>query len=216
MTVREVDVLVIGAGQAGLATARRLADTGLSFLVLERHPRIGDSWRRRYDSLVLFSPRSYSAPSGLDLPGDPAGYPDKDEIADYLERYARSFDLPVVTGESVVKLEKDEEGFRAETESGRIVGARAVIVATGAFQTPVVPGHARKLGPDVVQLTAGTYRRPAQLPPGPVAVVGDGGTGRQLAREIARTHDVWLSTGRARPVVPQRTFGRDTMEWFAR
>jgi putative flavoprotein involved in K+ transport len=211
-----VDVLVVGAGQAGLVTGFFLQDSGLSFCLYDHHPRIGDAWRRRYDSLVLFSPRAYSALAGLPLGGEPEGYPSKDEMADYLEQYAQTLHVPVQTGDGVVCLERQEMHFLAHTATGQQVTARAVIVATGAFRQSVVPAYAQQLASDIVQLTATTYRRPAQLPPGCVLVVGDGASGRQVARELTATHTVTLSTGKSWQVVPQRLLGRDSMWWFDR
>jgi putative flavoprotein involved in K+ transport len=209
-----VDVVVVGAGQAGLVTGYFLQRTGCVFVLYERAPRIGDAWRHRYDSLVLFSPRAYSALPGLPLCGDPEGYPTKDEVADYLEAYARTFHLPVHTAAGIVSLERREPHFLALTTAGHRVEARAVIVATGAFQQPVVPAFAQQLAPDVVQLTAVTYRRPAQLPPGRVLVVGDGATGRQIATELVAIRPVTLATGKPWLVMPQRILGRDAMWWF--
>src|SRR5215211_5721330 len=100
----ELDVLIIGGGQAGLAMGSGLKETPLSFRIVERHPRIGDSWRNRYASLVLFTPRAYSALPGLAVPGDPEGFPTKDEMADYLEAYARHFALPVAVDTEIERL----------------------------------------------------------------------------------------------------------------
>jgi putative flavoprotein involved in K+ transport len=175
---RSVDVLVVGAGQAGLVTGYCLQHPGLSFVLYEYHPRLGDAWRHRYDALVLFSPRASSALPGLPLSGDPEGYPTKDDIADYLEHYAQAFALPVCTAEGIVCLARP--------------------------------------APHVVQLTAATYRCPAQLPPGRVLVVGDGASGRQIAAELVATHAVALSTGKPWQVVPQRVLGKDTLWWFDR
>jgi putative flavoprotein involved in K+ transport len=213
-TVEHLEVVIVGAGQVGLVTGYFLKDTGLSYALYETHPRIGDSWRHRYDSLVLFSTRAYSTLPGLPLPGDAEGYPSKDEMADYLERYAQTFHLPVRTAEGIACLERAAPHFVAQTTRGQVVEAAAVIVATGAFQQPIVPAFAGKLAPDVVQLTAATYQRPAQLPPGHVLVVGDGATGRQVASELAATHAVTLSTGKLWQVVPQRVLGHDSMWWF--
>ena len=213
---RRIDVLVVGAGQAGLVTGYCLQHTGLSFVLYEHHPRLGDAWRHRYDALVVFSPRASSALPGLPLSGDPEGYPTKDDIADYLERYAQAFDLPVCTDEGIVCLERLASHFLARTTTGQRVQASAIIVATGALQQPVVPAFARTLAPYVVQLTAATYRCPAQLPPGRVLVVGDGASGRQIAAELVATHAVALSTGKPWQVVPQRVLGKDTLWWFDR
>jgi putative flavoprotein involved in K+ transport len=164
-------------------------------------------WRLRYDSLELFSPRSYSALPGLPLAGDPEADPAKDEIAEYLERYARTFDLPVILGEGIARLVRRGGGFRVYTSTGQRVDAAAVIVAAGAFQQPIVPGFAEKLAPQLSQFTASSYRRPAQLPGGHVLVVGDGATGRHVSREPTATHEVYLSAGRPRWIVPQRLLG---------
>src|SRR3954466_5960139 len=112
---RELDILIIGAGQAGLAAGYYLRQTPYRFQLIESHPRIGESWRQRYDSLMLFTPRAYSALPGHTLSGERAGYPTKDELADYLEDYARHFALPVVVGTSIQRLERTVAGFRAST-----------------------------------------------------------------------------------------------------
>lgn len=216
MLERNVDVLVIGAGQAGLALGHHLKGAGLRFLLVDRHARIGDSWRNRYDSLVLFTPRAFSALPGLTMPGNPDGYPTKDEMADYLEQYARQLDLPVVLDTGIRSLTRLGGGFRARTDAGEIIDARSVVVATGAFQVPAVPSAARELAADVQQLTPESYKRPAQVPAGKALVVGDGATGRQIALELAETgnHEVYLATGRARRVSPARLLGRSIFWWM--
>jgi putative flavoprotein involved in K+ transport len=216
MIDRDLDVLVIGGGQAGLAMGYHLKEKGHRFQIVERNPHVGDSWRNRYDSLVLFTPRAYSALPGLPLAGDPDGYPGKDEIADYLERYAGHFDLPVLTETGIRSLTRVNGGFRARTDAGEIIDSRAVVLATGAFQRPAVPAISRQLSPDVLQLTPESYKRPGQVPSGRVLVVGDGATGRQIAVELAATHEVLLSTGRPRRVSPQRILGRSVFWWMDR
>ena len=211
---RNLDVLVVGGGQAGLAMGHYLKGTGYRFQIVERNRLLGDSWRNRYDSLTLFTPRAYSALPGLRLPGDPEGYPDKDEIADYLELYADHFDLPVLLGTGIRSLARVHGGFRARTDHGEIVDARAVVLATGAFQRPAVPAISQQLSPDVLQLTPESYKRPGQIPPGGVLVVGDGATGRQIAVELAATHEVLLATGRPRRVSPERILGRSVFWWM--
>ncbi len=216
MIGRNLDVLVIGGGQAGLAMGYHLKRADHRFQIVERNARVGDSWRNRHDSLVLFTPRAYSALPGLPLPGDPDGYPTKDEAADYLERYARHFDLPVSTETGIRSLTQVNGGFRARTDAGEIIDAKAVVLATGAFQRPAVPAVSRQLSPDVMQLTPESYKRPGQIPPGRVLVVGDGATGRQIAAELAATHEVLLATGRPRRVSPQRILGRSVFWWMDR
>ena len=211
-----LDVIVVGAGQAGLATAYVLQRAGVRARVFDGAARIGASWRRRYDSLVLFSPRSYCALPGMVMQGDPEGYPDKDEIADYVERYARRFELPVTLQEGIAHLERRGGHFIACTSRGRYVSSHAVIVATGGFQRSVVPRWAASLAAGITQVRGDAYRNPQQLPPGRVLVVGGGGTGRQIALELAGTHDVSLSIGGTITITPQRVLGRDVMVWFDR
>jgi putative flavoprotein involved in K+ transport len=216
MTVhaRKLDVLVIGAGQAGLALGFYLKKTPFSFQLVERHARVGDSWRKRYASLVLFTPRAYSALPGLAVPGDLDGFPTKDEMADYLETYANHFDLPVVLGTGIRRLERVDGGFRAVTEAGEPIDSRAVVLATGAFQSPAIPPISKRLSAEVTQLAPEDYETPNQLSPGRVLVVGDGATGRQIALELAANHEVLLAAGRSRRVSPDRVLGRSVFWWM--
>jgi putative flavoprotein involved in K+ transport len=211
-----LDILIIGAGQAGLALGYHLKKTPLRFQLVEAHPRLGESWRKRYESLVLFTPRTYCALPGLPVLGDPEGYPTRDEIADYLESYANHFALPVLLHTPIRKLERADEGFRATTGDGETIEARAVVLATGAFQTPAVPPLAQQFSTDVVQLSPESYCSPAQLPAGPVLIVGDGASGRQIARELASTHRVYLATGRPRRVSPEHLLGKSIFWWMDR
>src|SRR5919199_3246554 len=173
MIGRDLDVLVIGGGQAGLAMGYCLKQTGHRFQIVERNARLGDSWRNRYDSLVLFTPRAYSALPGLPVPGDPDGYATKDEIANYLEQYAAHFDLPVALKTEVCSLARRDGGFRVTTDSGETFDTRVVVLASGAFQRPAVPAIAQQFAPDVLQLSPDSYKHPAQVPPGKVVIVGD-------------------------------------------
>jgi putative flavoprotein involved in K+ transport len=213
-TTSPLDVLVIGAGQAGLALGYHLQQTGQTFLITDRYDRVGESWRRRFDSLKLFTPRAYSALPGLPVPGDPEGYPTKDEIADYLESYARHFALPLALGTEIAWLERIDGLFAATTSTGDKMTARSVVLATGAFQEPAIPPLSEQLAPEVLQLTAETYRNPQQMPAGTVLVVGDGATGRQIARELSSTHQVLLATGRHRRVSAHRMLGKSIFWWM--
>ncbi len=211
-----LDVLVIGAGQAGLALGRQLQQRGLRFRLVDRHARVGDSWRQRFDSLTLFTPRSYSALPDMPMPGDPDGYPPKDEMAGYLEAYAARFNLPVALGTGIASLEQRGDVFHAVTDRGDELTARTVVIATGAFQEPVVPDIADQFSTDVVQVTAATYRNPDDVPAGTVLVVGDGATGRQIALELSESHEVVLATGRPRRVSRDRIIGRSVFWWMDR
>jgi putative flavoprotein involved in K+ transport len=212
----DVEVAVIGAGQAGLAMGYFLARRGRRFVILERSAEIAAAWRERWDSLTLFTPRRYSALPGLPFPGDPDGYPTRDEVIAYLERYAETFQLPIELNSEVKELELGNEGrFRLELDD-RTVTADQIVVATGPFQTPYVPKLADRLAPDVSQTHATGYRKPDEMPPGTVLVVGGGNTGFQIAKELSATHKVVLSIGSRQTPLPQRLLGRDLFWWLTK
>lgn len=212
---RIVSVLVIGGGQAGLAVGYHLKARGVPFRIVETENRIGASWRKRYASLTLFTPRRFSALPGMELPGDPEGYAARDEFAGYLERYADTLGLPVATGMRVEKLTRVRDGhFQALLSTGETIRARHVIVATGGFRIPVVPDLAKGFTRDVTQFTAESYGDGSMLPSGPILVVGDGASGRDIATELAVTHRVLLATGKSRRLLPERILGRSIWWWL--
>lgn len=209
------DVVVIGGGQAGLALGYHLARRQLRFVILDAAPRVGHVWRTRWDSMTLFTPARYSALPGLPFPGDPEHYPGKDAVADYLERYAAIFDLPVRLDTRVTALRPLPGGAGFEIDAGAArYTADQVVVATGPFHLPFVPEFARDLAPDVVQLHSAEYRNPDQLPPGPVLVVGAGNSGVQIAEELAPARPTWLSVGVKLPRLPARLLGRSIFWWL--
>jgi putative flavoprotein involved in K+ transport len=211
-----VDVLVIGAGQAGLAVGWHLRDQGIpSFLLLDAGPEVGHVWRNRWDSLRLFTPAEYDALPGMPFPAPAGTYPTKDDVADYLRGYATAFELPIRLSTRVTRLTRTGDTFHADTSTGPITAGQ-VVIATGPFQTPVVPTLARHLAADVVQLHSADYRNPDQLPEGPVLVVGAGNSGLQIAAELAATRPVTVAVGTRPPMLPQRLFGRDLFWWLTR
>src|SRR5215212_5946646 len=197
------DTVVIGCGQAGLATGYHLKELGLSFLILDANERIGDSWRKRWDSLRLFTPARYSGLPGWPLPAPRVSYPTKDDVADYLEAYASRFDLPVRAGVEVDGLFR-EGNWYVLVSGDRRFEANNVVVASGAYQTPRVPSFASELDGGIVQLHSIEYRNSAQLREGGVLVVGAGNSGAEIAFEVSRTHPTWLS-GRDTGHIPIRT-----------
>jgi putative flavoprotein involved in K+ transport len=215
-SVDDVEVAVIGAGQTGLAMGYFLRRQGRRFVILERAGQIATAWRERWDSLTLFTPRRYSALPGLPFPGDPEGYPTRDEVIAYLEQYAENFDLPIELNSEVKQLELDDDGrFHLEVD-GRRITVDQVVVATGPFQAPYVPKLAERLAEDVFQTHAVGYRRPDEVPPGTVLVVGGGNTGFQIAKELSATHKVVLSVGSRQTPLPQRLLGRDLFWWLTK
>jgi putative flavoprotein involved in K+ transport len=151
------EVAVIGAGQAGLAMGHFLARRGRRFVILDGADSIGAAWRARWESLRLFTPRRYSSLPGLPFPGDPEGYPTRDEVVAYLERYAATFDLPIELNSPVRRLTSENGRFALDV-NGRTIMADQVVVATGPFQTPRVPEIARRLDPQLFQRHSTGYR----------------------------------------------------------
>jgi putative flavoprotein involved in K+ transport len=200
-----VQTLVVGGGQAGLSVGYYLAQRGLPFVILDANPRIGDSWRTRWDSLRLFTPARYDGLAGMPFPARAHAFPTKDEMADYLEAYAARFALPVRSGIRVDGLSK--RGARFIVSAGdRQFEAEHVVVAMSNYQQPVVPEFAPQLDPGIVQLHSKDYRSPSQLQAGAVLVVGAGNSGADVALEAAKGHQTWMS-GRDVGHIPFRIGG---------
>ena len=210
-----VDVAVIGGSQAGLAMGYYLRGLGRRFVILERAGSIAPAWRERWDSLTLFTPRRYSALPGLPFPGDPDGYPTRDEVIAYLERYAETYELPIELDSDVRELSEADGRFVVKLD-GRTITADHVVVATGPFQAPYVPTIAARLEPGVWQAHSTGYRRPSDVPEGTVLVVGGGNTGFQIAKELSATRKVVLSVGSKQKPLPQRIAGRDLFWWLTK
>jgi putative flavoprotein involved in K+ transport len=186
------EVLIVGAGQAGLAAGYHLKRRGRSFVIVDRNQRIGDSWRQRWDSLKLYSPASRDGLPGMRFPAPASSYPTRSEMADYLEAYAARFELPVRNGIAVDALTKEEGRYVARADGLRIE-AENVVVAAGVFQRPHVPDLAQEIDPALTQLHSSEYRNLAQLQPGGVLVVGASHSGSDVAFEAAAKHTVILS-----------------------
>jgi putative flavoprotein involved in K+ transport len=208
----DLEVIVIGAGQAGLAIGYFLAQQGRHFAILEAAAEPAAAWRARWDSLKLFTSARYSSLPGLPFPGDPDSYPGRDDVVAYLTEYARHFALPVVLGSHVRSVRQAEDGYRVELED-RSYTADHVVVATGPFEVPFVPPIADGLGRDVFQIHSSRYRAPGDLPDGPALVVGGGNTGFQIAEELAASREVHLSIGARQKPLPHRILGRDLF-WY--
>jgi putative flavoprotein involved in K+ transport len=187
-----IDTVIVGGGQAGLAAGYHLAQRDVPFVILDANEWIGDSWRKRWDSLRLFTPARYSGLPGWRFPAPALSFPTKDEMADYLEAYAARFELPVRTGVKVTGLSRRENRF-VVTAGDQRFEAENVVVATGGYHGPRVPAFAAELDPDIVQLHSSEYRRPSHLREGGVLVVGAGNSGAEIALEVSLSHRVYLS-----------------------
>lgn len=187
-----VDVVVIGAGQNGLSVGYHLARKGVKFVILEARERVGDIWRSRWDSLRLFTPARFDGLVGMPFPAIRYSFPTKDEMADYLEAYARKFALPVRTGVKVDEVTRS--GHRYIVTSGRTrYVANHVVAAASSYQKPKIPDFAASLDPSIRQFHSGAYKNPAQLNAGSVLLVGASNSGAEIAMDLARTHQVWLA-----------------------
>lgn len=208
-----IDTVVIGGGQAGLSAGYHLARRGMPFVILDADARIGDHWREHWDSMRLYSPAWSDGLPGMRFPAPNYHYPSGREMGDYLEAYASKFDLPVRSGtrvDGVRPTDGPEGGYLVASGDWRYE-AKQVIVATGAFSRPHVPGFAAELDPSIRQLHSSDYRNPAQLQGGPVLVVGVSHSGADVAYETAQTHRTFLA-GHAHGELPIRVI--DT--WRAR
>ena len=187
MPSESIETVVVGAGQAGLAVGHHLAKRGRPFVILDAHSCVGDNWRRHWDSMRLFSPARLDGLPGMAFPAPPWSFPTKDETADYLERYAAAFELPVRGGFPVERISRNGHGYVVDCPGERLA-ADNVVVATGTFGRPYTPAFAGALDPAIVQLHSSEYRNPSQLQDGPVLVVGAAHSGADVAMDVAGTH----------------------------
>jgi len=190
--IERVETIVIGGGQAGLSVGYHLAKLGRPFVILDANERIGDSWRKRWDSLRLFTPARFDGLNGLPFPASPNEFPTKDQMGDYLELYAKHFRLPVRSGVRVENVTR-RGGLYVVTAGDRQFKAEHVVIAMSKYQEPYVPAFARELDPGIVQLHSCDYRNPGQLQKGDVLIAGGGNSGAEIARDLASEHKIWMS-----------------------
>ncbi|SDM52434.1 flavin-containing monooxygenase [Allokutzneria albata] len=206
----EVDALVIGGGPSGLATAHALRHTGREPVVLEAGPEAVGSWPSYYDSLTLFSPARFSGLPGMVFPGDPEHYPHRDEVVDYLRRYAKHLAVDIRTGHRAESVHHDGPGFRVRLTNGAEVRTRVLVAATGSFGRPHRPDLKSFTGK---LLHASEYREPTPFAGQRVVVVGAGNSAVQIGVELAAHAQVTLATRKPIRFVPQRPLGRDAHFW---
>jgi putative flavoprotein involved in K+ transport len=190
--MEHIDTAIVGAGQAGLSVGYFLSRLGRPAVILEANERVGDSWRHRWDSLRLFTPARYSSLPGMPFPADPWSFPTREAIGNYLEAYADRFNLPVRCRARVQSMSRQDPGFVVRTDA-QTYAVNNIVVASGPHQEPRVPSFAADLDPSIRQMHSIEYRNAAQVQPGGVLVVGAGNSGTDIALELAREHEVWLS-----------------------
>lgn len=209
------NTIIIGGGQAGLAMGYYLKRKKRSHLILEGNARIGDSWRERYDSLKLFTPRSHSALPGLTLKGNQNGYPLKDEIADYLLAYQEKYELPISLNSKVQKITKNDGKFKISTTSNEVFSCENVIIATGPFQAPFTPKMSKLIKSDIYQCHTVDYRNPSQIQNGKTLIVGGGNSGMQIAIELIKeSKEVYLSLGKKPRFFPYTILNKSIFWWL--
>lgn len=207
------DVLIIGAGQAGLSMGYFLKQSHLSFLTIDKEQEIGDVWRKRYDSLVLFTPKRYSSLPGLMMEGNVDEFPKRDEVVEYLKKYATTYSLPIKHGTEVISVEKTKNIFHVVTNRGELL-AKQIVVATGPFQTPKIPEISQNLDKSIKQLHSSQYKNSNQLQDGAVLVIGGGNSGTQIAVELSKTREVYLSISQKLKFLPLTFASKSIFWWF--
>ena len=212
MKTEQIETVVIGGGQAGLAAGYYLSQQKRDFVILDAHERAGDSWRKRWDSLWLFTPTSFNHLPGMPFPksADADRFPTKDEMADYLESYVARFQFPMLFNTKVDELARDGDSYLVSAGALHLK-ANHVVVATGAYSTPRVPTLASQLDSGITQLHSAAYRNPSQLRDGAVLVVGAGNSGMEIALDLVPQHLVWLA-GRDTGFIPAN-YGKFSYEF---
>jgi putative flavoprotein involved in K+ transport len=213
----QVEVVVIGGGQAGLAISYYLTQQGRTHVVLEQASQVAPAWRHgRWDSFTLVTPNwTVRLPGFPYQGGDPDGFMPRADVVRHLEQYAASFQAPVRCGVQVTAVDPTQasQGYRVSTADGTTYAAANVVVATGSFQFPKPTPFSSTLPPELMQLHSSHYRNPSVLPSGAVLVVGSADSGCQIAEELnASGRQVYLCVGRAGRR-PRRYRGKDFMFW---
>ena len=194
-----IETLIIGGGQAGLAVGYQLRRSGRPLLILEANARVGDSWRKRWDTLRVFTPAKYNGLPGMRFPAPPLSFPTKDAVGDFQAAYAGRFQLPIRISTRVDGLSRAGDRYVVTASQSTYV-ADNVVIATGACQIPRVPAFASELKSAIQQIHSSAYRGPGQLREGEVLVVGTGNSGAEIGFEVSRTHRVLMAGSNPREI----------------
>lgn len=209
------DVIIVGAGQAGLSLAYYLRNKKISYVVLDQGKNVGDSWKSRYDSLKLLTPRSHSTLPGLKMDGYQDGYPSKNEAAKYFKKYALLFKIPIILNTKVLKLEKSLESFTIYAEKIKYK-SRAVVIATGSHRLAKYPDINNFDSKNIFNIHSSEFKNSTQVPLGATLVVGSGNSGVQIALELAESRTTILSCAHPIKCVPKRILGRSIDFWLSK
>ncbi|AOU00048.1 MULTISPECIES: flavin-containing monooxygenase [Bacillus] len=206
------DTIVIGAGQAGISVGYYLKKSEQKFIILDKSHEVGESWKNRYDSLVLFTSRMYSSLPGMHLEGDKHGLPSKNEIAAYLKKYVERFEIPIQLRTEVISVQKLNNYFLIKTNREEYQ-TKNLVMAAGPFHTPNIPSISKDVAGHIHQLHSSQYKHSKQLAPGNVLVVGGGNSGAQIAVELSKERVTYLACSN-KPVYFPLWIGKRSIFWW--
>ncbi|MEC1337714.1 NAD(P)/FAD-dependent oxidoreductase [Bacillus velezensis] len=207
------DTIVIGAGQAGISVGYYLKKSKQKFIILDKSHEVGESWKNRYDSLVLFTSRMYSSLPGMQLEGDKHGLPSKNEIAAYLKKYVERFEIPIQLRTEVISVQKLNNYFLIKTNREEYQ-TKNLVMAAGPFHIPNIPSISRDVADHIHQLHSSQYKHSKQLVPGNVLVVGGGNSGAQIAVELSKERVTYLACSNKPAYFPLWIGKRSIFWWF--
>ncbi|WP_049627964.1 flavin-containing monooxygenase [Bacillus sp. JFL15] len=207
------DTIVIGAGQAGISAGYYLKKSKQKFIILDKSHEVGESWKNRYDSLVLFTSRMYSSLPGMHLEGDKHGLPSKNEIAAYLKKYVERFEIPIQLRTEVISVQKLNNYFLIKTNR-EDYQTKNLVMAAGPFHTPNIPSISKDVAGHIHQLHSSQYKHSKQLAPGNVLVVGGGNSGAQIAVELSKERVTYLACSNKPVYFPLWIGNRSIFWWF--
>ncbi len=207
------DTIVIGAGQAGLSIGYYLKEYNHNYIILDKGSEVGEIWKKRYDSLILFTPRIYNSLPGMSFEGDKQGFPTKDEVVTYLKNYVERYEIPIHFHTEVVSVSKLNGNFLIKTNQGEYQ-AKNIVIATGPFQTPKIPLFSKEIPSTINQIHSSQYKNSSQLLDGNALVIGGGNSGAQIAVELSKERDTYLAVSKNLSYLPLVLMRKSIFFWF--